>query len=474
MTAPGTLPPRPGPADHLPAATDPEVLRRLTEALGDKVRTDPASLAAARTDESGHATDAAPLAVVEAQEIEDVQAVCRICTATGTPIVTRGAGTGLAGGAIGGAGEVVLSTARMDRILEISPQNRLAVVQPGILNGTLNAALAEQGLWWPPDPASKDISSVGGNIATNAGGLLCAKYGVTRESVLALKVVLADGTLISVGHRTVKGVTGLDLCALMIGSEGVLGVIVECTLKLRPAVTGPVPTIAAFFEDVEAAAAACSAVTAAHLEPAVMELLDEQILAAVSAHTGVDLIDRGRSYVLIQTDGPGAEATAQAIRAVLEANGGRVEFARDPAEAARLVQVRREVHPAMTRLGTALIEDVAVPRDRLAAMYARIADIADRYDVAIPTNAHAGDGNLHPTFVFAGTEVPPRVWDAADELFQYAIELGGTLTGEHGVGVLKRRWLGDELGTDQLALQRRIKAAFDPDGLLNPGKVFAP
>lgn len=471
MTSPDTTDRPRDPGGTAPAS---DVVRLLTESLGAKVRTDEQTLTRVRTDESGHATDAPPLALVEAETVEDVQAVCRICTATGTPIVSRGAGTGLAGGSIGGAGEVVLSTARMDRILEISPQNRLAVVQPGILNGALNAVLAEQGLWWPPDPASKDISSVGGNIATNAGGLLCAKYGVTRESVLALKVVLADGTLISVGHRTVKGVTGLDLCALMIGSEGVLGVIVECTLKLRPAITGPVPTIAAFFEDVEAAAHACSAVTAARLEPAIMELLDEQILAAVSAHTGVDLIGKGRSYVLIQTDGPGAEATAEQIRAVLEENGARVEFARDPADAARLVEVRRQVHPAMTRLGTALIEDVAVPRDRLSAMYRKIAEIAQRHDVVIPTNAHAGDGNLHPTFIFEGTEVPQRVWDAADELFQYAIELGGTLTGEHGVGLLKRRWLGDELGTDQLALQRRIKAAFDPDGLLNPGKVFAP
>ncbi|OMH23249.1 FAD-binding oxidoreductase [Tersicoccus phoenicis] len=450
------------------------MLGRLVEALGAKVRTDDATLARARADESGHATAAPPLALVEAEDIEDVQAVCRICTATGTPIVTRGAGTGLAGGAIGGAGEVVLSTARMDRILEISPANRLAVVQPGVLNGALNTVLAERGLWWPPDPASKDISSVGGNIATNAGGLLCAKYGVTRESVLALKVVLADGTLISVGHRTVKGVTGLDLCALMIGSEGVLGIIVECTLRLRPAITGPVPTLGAYFDDVAAAAAACSAVTAAHLEPAVMELLDEPILAQVSAYTGVDLIGRGRSFVLIQTDGPGAQQTAEAIRAVLEENGATVEFARDADEAALLVQVRRQVHPALTQLGTALIEDVAVPRDRLADMYVKIAEIAERHGVMVPTNAHAGDGNLHPTFVFAGTEVPPRVWDAADELFRYALELGGTLTGEHGVGVLKRRWLGDELGTDQLALQRRIKAAFDPDGLLNPGKVFAP
>ncbi|MET0590469.1 MAG: FAD-binding oxidoreductase, partial [Naasia sp.] len=232
----------------------PHVLDLLRHRLGDIVRTEIDVLDAARADKSGARAATRPIAVVEAETVEQVQDLLRLATETGTPVVPRGAGTGLAGGAIGSGGEIVLSLHRMTRILEVSAADELAVVEPGILNGDLNAALAEQGLWWAPDPASKAISSVGGNIATNAGGILCAKYGVTREAVLGLLVVLADGTLLRMGHRTVKGVTGYDTTALMIGSEGTLGVIVEATLKLRPLPTGTTATIGAYFPDVVAAA----------------------------------------------------------------------------------------------------------------------------------------------------------------------------------------------------------------------------
>lgn len=461
-----------------------DVIARLEAALPGRVRTEPALLEPLRTDRSGLRTAAASLALVEAESIADVQAVCRIANATGTPIVPRGAGSGLSGAAIAGAGEIVLSTERMTRILEISTDDQLCVVEPGILNGDLNRILAGHGLWWAPDPASKDISTVGGNIAMNAGGLLCAKYGVTREAVLALKAVLADGELIEVGHRTVKGVTGYDLCALFIGSEGTLGVIVEATLKLRPLVPGVVPTIGAYFDSVVDAAHAASAITAAGLQPAIMELLDRNMLRAVSAHTGVDLASAGDAYLLIQTDGPAAETEADRIRSTLEALGARVTLTTDPDAAASLADVRRQGFPALDAMGSVLVEDCAVPRSRMAEMFGRVEEIAARHDVFIACPSHAGDGNLHPTFVFEpGTEsdadeagvgfVPEQVWLAAGELFTAALELGGTLSGEHGIGVLKRRWLGEELGETQLELQRRIKAVFDPQGLLNPGKVFA-
>jgi len=262
----------------------PDVLAALRAALGDAVSTEPAGLEATRSDRSGHVSASPPLAIVTARGTEDVQAVMRIATATGTPVVTRGAGTGLAGAAIASAGEIVLSTLAMDRVLEISVDDELAVVQPGILNADFNRRLEPHGLWFAPDPASRAISTIGGNIATNAGGLLCAKYGVTREAVLGLKVVLADGRMLELGHRTVKGVTGLDLTALMIGSEGTLGAIVEATLKLRHLVRGTVATISANFPGVEEAARASAVITASGLRPAIMELIGDSAMAAIAAH----------------------------------------------------------------------------------------------------------------------------------------------------------------------------------------------
>ncbi|PRY69676.1 glycolate oxidase [Glaciihabitans tibetensis] len=443
----------------------------LRSDLGQSVSTAPEALEAVRADRSGQVSHSAPLAVVTARSIEDVQATMRFAFEHGIPVVPRGAGTGLAGGAIGSAGEIVLSTLEMNRILEINLDDELAVVEPGIINDTLNAELATRGLWFAPDPASKAISTVGGNIATNAGGLLCAKYGVTRESVLGLKVVLADGRLLTLGHRTVKGVTGLDLTALMIGSEGTLGVIVEATLRLRALPVGPVATIGAYFSTMEQAARASAVITASRLRPAAMELVDASALAVIGQYLGLDLAGRG-SYLLVQTDGPAADIEASAALSIIRSLGGDAELSTDPADGDRLFAIRRSFHPAMTTQGTVLIEDVAVPRSQLPAMFAAIAEIEERFGLIIPTVAHAGDGNLHPNFVFQGAEVPDVVWAAADELFLACLRLGGTLTGEHGVGILKKRWLEDELGADQLELQRQVKAVFDPRGILNPGKVF--
>jgi len=449
------------------------VLDLLCAELPDRVDTDPAARDSARADKSGHAADGLPLAIVHATSVEDVQTTLRIATATGTPVVVRGAGTGLAGGANAGAGSIVLSMRRMDRILEVRADDLLAVVEPGILNADLNAALAGHGLWWAPDPASRAISTVGGNIATGAGGLLCAKYGVVRDAVLGIDLVLADGRLLHLGHRSVKGVTGLDLTALVIGSEGTLGVVVGATLKLRRLVPGQARTLTALFPDVRTAAVAASAVTASGVQPAIMELMDAACLAAVHALLELPAPPAGASQLTVQTDGAAASAEAEAIAATLTAAGGTVRMARDDAEAELLWTIRRSMHPAMETLGTTLIEDVSVPRSALPAMFDEIARIEREYDLVIPTVCHAGDGNLHPNFVFPGAEVPEVVWRAADDLFRAALRLGGTLTGEHGVGVLKSRWLVDELGQDQWELQREITRVFDPLGILNPGKVFA-
>ncbi|MEU1972233.1 FAD-linked oxidase C-terminal domain-containing protein [Microbacterium sp. NPDC019599] len=457
-----------------------DVVARLEAVLGDRVDTSEAARHAARADKSGHAASGLPLAVVHARSVSDVQETLRIATRTRTPVVTRGAGTGLAGGANAGSGEIALSMRAMDRILEVRPDDLLAVVEPGILNADLNAALAEHGLWWAPDPASRAIATVGGNIATGAGGLLCAKYGVVRDAVLGVDLVLADGRLLTLGHRTVKGVTGLDLTSLVIGSEGTLGVIVGATLKLRRLVPGSVCTVAATFPGVRAAAAASAAVTASGVQPSIMELMDAASLRAVHDLLQLDPPSPGAAQLTIQTDGPAADVEADAIAATLRAAGGSVAVTHDRDEGERLLTIRRSMHPAMERLGTTLIEDVSVPRSALPAMFDEIARVEHDHGVEIPTVAHAGDGNLHPNFIFDGqvgpdgtVEVPPAIWDAADDLFRAALRLGGTLTGEHGVGILKRRWLADELGDAQWELQRQVTRVFDPLGILNPGKVFA-
>ena len=447
-------------------------LDALRSALGDAVSTEAGELEAMRSDYSGLRREGTPLAIVHARTAGDVQAALRIASEHRLPVVPRGAGTGLTGGAMGGAGELVLSTARMTRVLEISPADQLAVVEPGVINADLNARLAPLGLFFAPDPASRAISTIGGNIATNAGGLLCAKYGVTREAVLGLKVVLADGTLLELGHRTVKGVTGLDLTALMIGSEGTLGVVVEATLKLVPLPTGSPATIGAYFPSVVAAAAASAAITAERLRPAAMELIDEVALARILQHLGLPERAPGSAYLLVQTDGASALAEAERALQLVREHGGEASLTTDADEGERMLAVRRAFHPAMASTGGVLIEDVAVPRSALPAMLAEIRAIGARFGLEIPTVAHAGDGNLHPNFLFAGDEPPAAVWEAAGELFRAAVRLGGTLTGEHGVGTLKRQWLEEELGAPQLQLQRRIKAVFDPLGILNPGKVF--
>ncbi len=457
-----------------------DVVTQLKDALGASVSIDPAALEATREDRSGWRSATPPLAVVHAASAAEVQQVMRIAHATGTPVVPRGSGTGLAGGAIASPGAIVLDVSGMNRILEVSEADELAVVEPGVLNGDLNVALAPRGLWFAPDPASRAISSIGGNIATNAGGLLCAKYGVTREAVLGLAVVLADGRLLRTGHRTVKGVTGYDLTALLTGSEGTLGVIVEATVRLRPIARGEVITVAATFADVESAAAASAAVTAARIRPAVLELIDSSGLARVAAYLGeagiagtpLEGIAPGETFLLAQSDAEGAGSEADAIAAVFTSAGGRVSRSADAAAGERLLDIRRAMHPALAASGQVLIEDVAVPRSRLPEMFRAIDAIGRRYGIEIPTIAHAGDGNLHPNFVYSGDEVPAEVWAAADEMFRAAVALGGTLTGEHGVGVLKRRWLADELGGDSFALQRGIKALFDPTGILNPGVMF--
>ncbi|MDQ6753766.1 MAG: FAD-binding protein [Actinomycetota bacterium] len=432
-----------------------------------------AARSAANTDRSGYTPPTLPDGVIYAESAKDVVEAMKLASAHRVPIVPRGAGTGLAAGASAHAGEVVLDVSRMNRIVSIDPVEQLAVVQPGVLNAEVNAAAAEYGLFYAPDPASTAICSIGGNIATNAGGMWCAKYGVTRESVLALKVVLPDGRVLQTGRNTIKGVSGYDLNALMIGSEGTLGVVVEATLRLRPR-PFQTATVAAFFPDVERAAQAASAIIAARLQPSVLELMDGPTVGAVDALLGTNHRARGGAFLLAQTDGYGAYLEQDVLIEAIKPFAASYERATDDEHANDLVTLRRQAIPALERLGTVSIGDIGVPRNRLAEVVAGLEDISARTKVRIFTVAHAADGNLHPMIVMdhdeSITSGPAK--KALGEMFYLAKGLGGTLTGEHGIGLLKRDWLNDELGDISLSLQNGIRNVFDPLGILNPGKAI--
>ncbi|MET7851152.1 FAD-linked oxidase C-terminal domain-containing protein [Streptomyces avermitilis] len=435
----------------------------------DRLTTEAATLTAYATDRSGSRPEGTPLAVVHARRTEDVTVTLRHAHALRVPVVPRGAGTGLSGGASAGEGTLVLDLSGMNRIRELSADDQLAVVEPGVITAVLDRAAGAHGLRYAPDPASAALSTIGGNIATNAGGLRCAKYGVTRDSVLGLEAVLADGTVVGTGRRTVKGVTGYDLTALLTGSEGTLAVITSATVRLRP-VPVATATLAACFDSFEAAAEASYAIGRAGIEPALAELVDGPVLHAIDPA----LRERGAALLLVQCDGAGAAAEAEVVARLLAPSATAVETTTDPVEAESLLAARRLALPALERLGRPLIEDIVVPRSRLAEAVREIRAISVRHDVPVFTIAHAADGNLHPIIVVDRSlpGLPDAAWEAAGEIFALALRLGGTLTGEHGVGVLKRQWVADELGPAAHALQRRIKRAFDPRGILNPGKCL--
>ena len=448
-----------------------QVVSRLQQSLGERVVLEISRLAQTQGDKSGQFSNGPPLCLVEASSTADVAEVLRIANETRTPVVPRGGGSGLAGGAIGGPGEIVLSLATMNQIVEISREDRWAVVQAGVINQDLNNAAKEQGLWFAPDPASRHWSTVGGNIATNAGGLLCVKYGVTREAVLDLTVVLASGEILTLGHRTVKGVTGYDLASLMVGSEGTLGVITEARVALKPLDSNPVWTISGQARDIDSATRSVQETISQGRQPAILELMDGPSVGHVAHYLGHTDVATDSAQLIAQTDGAGAEDEAQAIAKIWRKCGLEVEVGKDRED---LIDFRRAMHPAMEKVGNVLIEDIAVPRSRLGEMFAEIRNIEKEFGVEIPTVAHAGDGNIHPNFIYSGEDVPPHIWAAADALFRRAVALGGTLTGEHGVGLLKRQWMMDELGQRVWDLQWNIKKLFDPNGILNPGKVFDP
>ncbi len=456
----------------------------LVEALsrglpGDRLVVDADVLAAISHDDAEWAPAERAAVGVRARSEAEVQHVVRTCAELGTPIVPRGAGTGLSGGANAVGGCVMLDLSQMNQVIEIDADNLLAVVQPGAINNDVKAAVAEHGLWYPPDPASAPWSTIGGNVATNAGGLCCLKYGVTRDYVLGLRAVVggpvAYGDAVRLGRRTTKGVAGLDLVSLFVGSEGTLGVVTEVTLRLRPAQLGTPRTVVGAFADLVTAGQAVAQITRRGLTPAALELLDRVCLKAVEdwKHLGIEADAEALLLARVDTPGDSGAAEAADIAAAMAETGPMwVEQSTDDAEAEALFDARRLAYPALERLGPVLTEDLCVPRSKVPAMLDQIKAIAARHGVQIATVAHAGDGNLHPLLVTPpGDDEARRAAQAAfEEFLDAAIALGGTVTGEHGVGILKRDGMRRELDPGSLALQSAVRAALDPLQIFNPGK----
>jgi glycolate oxidase len=428
-----------------------------------------------RRDETAHFEPGLPLAVALPSSTEEVATIMRLATEHRLPVVPRGAGSGLSGGSAGVEGALTVVMTRMSRIVEIDAANLVAIVQPGVVNADLKAAVAKQGLFYAPDPASYEFCTIGGNVGTNAGGLCCVKYGVTRDAVLGLEVVLADGRVIRTGGRTVKDVAGYSLTHLFVGSQGTLGIVTEATLRLRPE-PPPKRTMLAFFPTIVSAGEAVAAITAAGVEPCTLELMDAVTIAAVDDWHNLGLDRSAAALLLVESDRPGSAAADELRRASEACTGAgatQVVEATDPAEADWLRQVRRLAFRAMERLGVARMEDVGVPRARVPDLVAAIERVAAEHDVRCGTFGHAGDGNLHPTFVWDRGDdgAEGRAHAASEALYAIAIDLGGTVTGEHGIGAARRPFLEQQVGADALEVMRAIKAALDPLGILNPGKV---
>lgn len=446
----------------------------ISELPDGVVITDPDILASYRQDRAADPGAGTPLAVVRPTRTEEVQTVLRWAGEHRVAVVPRGAGTGLSGGATALNGGIVLSTEKM-RDITVDPVTRTAVVQPGLLNAEVKKAVAAHGLWYPPDPSSFEICSIGGNVATNAGGLCCVKYGVTTDYVLGLQVVLADGTAVRLGGPRLKDVAGLSLTKLFVGSEGTLGVVTEATLRLLPPQNAPC-TVVATFDSVEAAAGAVVKITG-KIRPSMLEFMDSVAINAVEDKLKMGLDRNAAAMMVAASDDRGAAGADDAgfMAAVFTECGATEVFSTSDAdEGEAFVAARRFAIPAVEAKGSLLLEDVGVPLPALAELVSGVAEIAAQRKLLISVIAHAGDGNTHPLIVFDPTDADEaqRAQQAFGEIMDLAIGLGGTITGEHGVGRLKRPWLAGQIGPDAMELNQRIKRALDPHNILNPGAAI--
>ena len=418
-----------------------------------------------------------PACVALPESRDEVARILTLCNEREVPVVTRGSGTGLAGGAVPSQGGEVLCLVRLNRILELDAANLVLVAEPGVLTQKVADEAQAAGLFYPPDPGSIKISTIGGNVANNSGGLRGLKYGVTRDYIMGLEVVLADGQILETGNKCVKDVAGFALKDLFIGSEGMLGVITRITLKLVPAPESK-KTLLGLYDEMTAAAATVSAIIANKIIPCTLEFLDRTTIECVESHAKIGLPTDCAAVLLMEVDGHAAqvEEQTQQIEAIARQGGAReVRVAASAAEGLQLASARRTAFSALARLApTVVLEDVTVPRSALAQMVGYVQEVGQRHQVKVGTFGHMGDGNLHPTFLCdeRDEEEMARVERALEEVFAYAVELGGTITGEHGVGLAKKPFLPQQLGPVGMDILRRVKASFDPKGILNPGNMF--
>lgn len=457
----------------MPAAD--AVLDALRELIpSSPIVTDPDVTEGYRRDFAKDPDAGQPLAVVRATSTADVQNVMRWATEHAIPVIPRGAGSGLSGGATAVTGGIVLTTELM-RDIDVDPVTRTAVVQPGLLNAEVKKAVAKHGLWYPPDPSSFEICSIGGNAATNAGGLCCVKYGVTTDYILGMEVVLADGKAVRLGGPRLKDSAGFSLTKLFVGSEGTLGIITEVIVRLIPK-QAPASTVVGTFPTVADSTQAILDITRV-MRPAMLEFMDRASIRAVEDVKRMGLDVDAHGMLIAQSDSPGADCSREVefMAEVFRNNNAADVFTTDdPEEGEAFAAARRFAIPAVERKGTLLLEDVGVPLPALPQLIERIEEIAAEREVLIAVIAHAGDGNTHPLIVHNPNdpEETARANFAFGEIMDFAISLGGTITGEHGVGRLKKKWLPGQVGEDVMDLTRRIKSALDPQNLLNPGAMF--
>ncbi len=452
-------------------------LDAVRESLPDlRLLTDEIDRDSYRRDETAYLEPPLPIAVALPTETAQVAELVRLAAAHRVPVVPRGAGTGLSGGAASVEGGLTIALTRMDRVLEIDRANMVVVTQPGVVNANLKQAVAAEGLFYAPDPASYETCTIGGNLGTNAGGLCCVKYGVTRDSVVGLEIVTASGEIIRLGGRTTKDVAGYGLIPLIVGSQGTLAIVTEAILRLRPA-PPPKATLIAFFPSLDSAGRAVAGLTDAAVEPCTLELMDRTTIRAVDDVHNLGLDRDAAAMLLIESDLPGVAAglaLETAARACDEAGATSSVIAADPQEADWLRQARRMAFHAMERLGVARMEDVGVPRGRVPELLAAIERVAAEQGLVIATFGHVGDGNLHPNIILDrdDPEGEAKLLRATDALYRAAISMGGTVTAEHGIGLARRDYLELQRGAGAVAMMRAIKTALDPLGILNPGKVL--